>query len=283
MTKLGSPELSIEFFPPRDEEGRDRLVENVAVKLAALGPEFFSVTYGAGGSTRDGTRQTVLALQSSGQEAVPHLSMGADDQTAVHSLLDDYRSNNIRRIVALRGDQPSGIGSYKFNNAQALIEVIRQHSGDYFDLIVAAYPEIHPDAKSASSDMDFFQAKVAAGASRAVTQYFYNVDAYEDFLNRCMQKGVSIPIVPGIMPITDFQSLTRFSDKAGAEIPRWLRHRLAELADDPEGTRALGVEFVTGLCERLLQLGVPGFHFYSLNRWGATTQICSALGFAARD
>ncbi|MDG2276570.1 MAG: methylenetetrahydrofolate reductase [Pseudomonadales bacterium] len=283
MTEVDRAELSIEFFPPRDEAGRDRLVRNIAAKLSELGPEFFSVTYGAGGSTRDGTRQTVLALQASAKEAVPHLSIGTDDHGEIRTLLDEYQSHNIRRIVTLRGDQPSGFGSYKFNNAEALIKLVRAHSGDYFDLIVAAYPEIHPDAKSASSDMDFFQAKVGAGASRAITQYFYNADAYEDFLNRCTQKRLNIPIIPGIMPITDFQSLTRFSDKAGAEIPRWLRHRLAELVDDAEGTRALGVEFVTGLCERLLQIGAPGFHFYSLNRWGATTQICSILGFSAKS
>lgn len=278
---MTSPSFSIEFFPPRDEAGRTRLVSNVAPKLAALGPEFFSVTYGAGGSTRDGTRQTVRALMEAGYKGVPHLSMGTDDKDAVHHLLDQYQADGVEGLVALRGDQPSGLGALKFNNAEALIGVIRAHSGDHFKLTVAAYPEIHPDARSASKDMDFFKAKVDAGASSAITQYFYNPDAYADFLDRCQQRGITIPIVPGIMPITNFDALVRFSDQCGAEIPRWLKYRLEELRDDDDGTQAFGVEFVTRLCERLIELGAPGFHFYSLNRWGATTRILKGLGLDA--
>ena len=254
---------------------------NVVTKLTGLNPEFFSVTYGAGGSTKDGTRQTVSALHAAGQVGVPHLSMGSDDKESVHALLDDYKTMGVRHIVALRGDQPSGLGSYHYNNAEALIHVIRDHSDDHFELIVAAYPEIHPDARSASSDLDFFQSKVGAGASRAITQYFYNVDAYEDFVNRCAQRGLTIPIVPGIMPITNLESLVRFSDRCGAEIPRWLKSRLAELVDDDEATRALGIEFLTRMCQKLVDLGAPGFHFYTLNRWGAASKICAGLGIGA--
>lgn len=278
---MTTPTLSIEFFPPRDATGRTRLVSNVASKLAALGPEFFSVTYGAGGSTREGTRQTVRALMEAGYKGVPHLSMGTDDQQTVHELLDQYRQDGVEGLVALRGDQPSGLGALKLNNAEALIGLIKKHSGGHFKLMVAAYPEVHPDARSASADMDFFQAKVDAGASGAITQYFYNPDAYADFLDRCERRGITVPIVPGIMPITNFDSLVRFSNQCGAEIPRWLRYRLEELRDDDEATQALGVEFVTQMCERLIKLGAPGFHFYSLNRWGATTQICAGLGLTA--
>ena len=278
---MSQPSVSIEFFPPRDAESRSRLLSNVVPKLADLGPEFFSVTYGAGGSTRDGTRQTVTALHEAGQVGVPHLSMGADDLESVHALLDDYKAAGVQHIVALRGDQPSGLGSYRFNNAEALIKVIKAHSGDQFELIVAAYPEVHPDAKSASSDLDFFQAKVEAGASRAITQYFYNVDAYEDFVNRARQRGLSLPIVPGIMPITNLESLARFSDRCGAEIPRWLTQRLSELQDDEEGTKAFGIEYLTQMCQKLVSLGAPGFHFYTLNRWGAASRICEGLGLGS--
>ena len=278
---MSQPTVSIEFFPPRDEESRHRLLSNVVPKLANLEPEFFSVTYGAGGSTRDGTRQTVTALKSAGFVGVPHLSMGADDLASVHALLDDYKKSDVRHIVALRGDQPSGLGSYKFNNAEALIKVIKAHSGDHFELIVAAYPEVHPDAKSASSDLDFFQSKVEAGASRAITQYFYNVDAYEDFLNRAAQRGLTLPIVPGIMPITNLESLIRFSDRCGAEIPRWLKQRLTELEDDEEGTKSFGIEYLTQMCTKLTDLGAPGFHFYTLNRWGAASRICQGLGLGS--
>ncbi len=273
--------ISIEFFPPRDREGQSRLLNNVVSRFDKLRPEFFSVTYGAGGSTRDGTRQTVSSLHKAGFTAVPHLSMGTDDRPALHALLDEYRAMGIKSIVAIRGDQTSGVGSYRFNNAEALINIIRAHAGDHFDLIVAAYPEVHPDAESATSDLHFFQSKVEAGASRAITQYFYNADAYENFMDRCQQKGISIPIYPGIMPITNFPSLVRFSERCGADIPRWLMKRLLELSDDSEALNQFGVDYVTGLCERLLKIGAPGFHFFTLNRWGATTRICAQLNLAA--
>ncbi len=277
MSRL--PPVSFEFFPPRDEQGRTKLIDNVARKLGALNPHFFSVTYGAGGSTRDGTRQTVADLKAAGFDAAPHLSMGNDDIPAVKQMLDDYAAQGINRIVALRGDQPSGMGTNPFaNNAQALVELIRQHSGKQFHLEVAAYPETHPDAKSAAADLDYFKRKVDAGADSAITQYFYNVDAFENFLNRCAQANITLPIIPGVMPITNLASLVRFSDKCGADIPRWLRYVLVDLEDDEQGTIEFGIEVITRLCEKLISLGVPGLHFYTLNRWGATTRICENLG-----
>jgi len=276
MSRL--PPVSFEFFPPRDEEGRSKLINNVARKLGTLNPHFFSVTYGAGGSTRDGTRQTVADLKAAGFEAAPHLSMGNDEIIEVKQTLDDYAAHGINRIVALRGDQPSGMGTNPFaNNAQALVELIRQHSGKQFHLEVAAYPETHPDAKSAAADLDYFKRKVDAGADSAITQYFYNVDAFENFLNRCAQANITLPIIPGVMPITNLASLVRFSDKCGADIPRWLRYVLMDLQDDEQGTIDFGVEVMTRVCEQLISLGVPGLHFYTLNRWGATTRICENL------
>jgi len=272
------PPISFEFFPPRDEEGRTRLVENVATKLGALGPAFFSVTYGAGGTTRDGTRQTVNSLIEAGFAAAPHLSMGADDAADIRTMLDDYHARGVTRIVALRGDQPSGFGTQRFaHNAEALVRLIRMHSGDQFHLEVAAYPETHPDAVSAAQDLDFFKRKVDAGADSAITQYFYNADAYENFLERCTVAGITVPIVPGVMPITNLASLIRFSEKCGADIPRWLRHVLIDKQDNEAATIDFGVEFVSRLCQRLLDLGAPGLHFYTLNRWGATTRICQNL------
>ncbi|XOV83728.1 MAG: methylenetetrahydrofolate reductase [NAD(P)H] [bacterium] len=276
MSRL--PPVSFEFFPPRDAEGRSKLITNVASKLGELGPHFFSVTYGAGGSTRDGTRQTVVELSSAGFTAAPHLSMGNDGVDEVKRTLDDYTAQGIKRIVALRGDQPSGMGANPFaNNAEALVRLIRAHSGQQFHLEVAAYPETHPDAPSAAVDLDYFKRKVDAGADSAITQYFYNVDAFENFLNRCAQANIHLPIVPGIMPITNLASLVRFSDKCGADIPRWLRHVLIDLQDDEQGTMEFGIDVMTRVCEQLIALDVPGMHFYTLNRWGATTRICNNL------
>ena len=273
-----APSLSFEFFPPRDVPGQKRLIENVAGKLGALEPSFFSVTYGAGGTTRDGTRQTVYRLIDAGFNAVPHLSMGADDKTHIQTILDDYCSRGVKRIVVLRGDQPSGFGANRFtHNAEALVNLIRTHCGDQFHLEVAAYPEIHPDASSAEQDLEFFKRKIDAGADSAITQYFYNADAYENFLERCAKAGITAPIVPGIMTITNLASLMRFSQKCGADIPRWLNNVLTDTADDQQATIDFGVDFVSRLCERLLQLGAPGLHFYTLNRWGATTRICQNL------
>jgi methylenetetrahydrofolate reductase (NADH) len=279
MSSLSSKTpVSFEFFPPRDEQGRERLIENVVSKLGNLRPLFFSVTYGAGGTTRDGTRQTVNRLIEAGYDAAPHLSMGADDKREVCAMLDDYAATGVKRIVALRGDQPSGFGTQKFaHNAEALVKLIRAHCGNQFHLEVAAYPETHPDADSAAHDLDFFKRKVDAGADSAITQYFYNADAYENFLERCAAANINIPIVPGIMPITNLASLTRFSEKCGADIPRWLRQVLKDKQDDEQATIDFGVDFVSQLCHRLLQLGAPRLHFYTLNRWGASTRICQNL------
>lgn len=274
MTAL---QISFEFFPPRDNTGRDKLVSNVAARLSELQPEFFSVTYGAGGSTRDGTRQTVKALLQAGQQAVPHLSIGNDDHQALLDLLDDYRQAGVRHIVALRGDQPSGMGSNRFaHNAEALVKIVREHCGDHFHLVVAAYPEVHPDAKSAQQDLEFFQRKVDAGANSAITQYFYCPEAYALFLERCAKAKINIPIYPGIMPITNAESLFRFSEKAGADIPRWLQYGMAD-QHNAQDLADFGVEVVSNLCNRLIELGAPGLHFYTLNRWGATSRICENL------
>lgn len=273
---MGKLPISIEFFPPKDAPGIDHLLENVANKFSKLNPEFFSVTYGAGGSTRDGTEQTIKGLIKAGYDASPHLSMGLDDEVDLRAQLDRYRAMGVTRIVALRGDQPSGFGSSRFvNNAEALVDFVREYSGNHFDLVVAAYPEVHPDAESAAQDMDFFASKVAAGANHAITQYFYNADAYEYFLEQCAKRNISIPIVAGIMPITGYASLVRFSERCGAEIPRWLKYKLASLAE--EDVPKLGQEVVTRLCEKLIAIGAPALHFYCLNRWGQTTKICQNL------
>lgn len=279
---MANIEISCEFFPPRDEKATDSLVNNVAARLAQLPPAYFSVTYGAGGSTRDGTRETVRQLLAQGYTTSPHLSLGTDDEQTLYQLLADYTDMGVTQIVALRGDQPSGFGANRFtNNAERLVSLIRAHCGDQFKLIVAAYPEVHPDAKSATSDLEFFQRKVDAGADKAITQYFYNVDAYEDFLERCAQARIDIPIVPGIMPITGYESLIRFSRGCGAEIPRWLDYKLQPFADDDKAIAEIGDEVVTRLCEKLIALGAPALHFYTLNRWGATTRICQRLDLTA--
>ncbi len=277
------PRLSFEFFPPRSEAGFASLAR-VTEKLDELQPDFYSCTYGAGGSTRDGTKETVERLVSSGHATAPHLSIGADDEAATFAMLDEYRSMGIDRIVALRGDVPSGIGRSRFRaNAEALVGRIRKHSGSQFHVEVAAYPEIHPDARSPSSDLEFFQRKVDAGADSAITQYFYSPHAYYDFVDRCAQVGVTIPIYPGIMPITSYEGLIRFSDNCGADVPRWLRKHLEAFGDDDEGLRRFGIEAVSRLCDDLLREGAPGLHFYTLNRWGASRAICQSLGLANRD
>jgi len=273
-----SPRLSFEFFPPRTDEGRESLRE-VTDRLCRLQPAFFSCTYGAGGSTRDGTRETIRQLLGVGLDAAPHLSIGADSKPDIFALLDDYREAGVRRIVALRGDLPSGLGRARFvHNAEALVGWIREHSGRHFHVEVAAYPETHPDAQSPADDLAFFKRKVEAGADSAITQYFYNTHAYLDFVNRCRQTGLALPIIPGIMPITNYDGIVRFSENCGADIPRWMKKHLEALKDDAPGLRAFGIEAVTRLCEELLAAGAPGLHFYTLNRWGATMAICRNLG-----
>ncbi|CAK0759698.1 5,10-methylenetetrahydrofolate reductase [Gammaproteobacteria bacterium] len=270
--------FSFEFFPPKNEEGAEKL-RQTRDNLALLGPRFFSVTYGAGGSTRSRTIGTVMDIQNAGHAAAPHLSCIGSTRESIREILDDYRSRGIRHIVALRGDLPSGtheVGELRYANE--LVEFIRKETGDHFQIEVAAYPEFHPQASSSVVDLNNFKRKVKAGANSAITQYFYNLDAYLRFVDSCEQMKLDIPIVPGIMPITNFSQLARFSDLCGAEIPRWLRRRLESYGDDIESIRAFGLDVVTDLCRRLLEAGAPGLHFYTMNQSGPTRAIWQALG-----
>lgn len=276
--------LSCEFFPPRTDKASASF-QNVPETLKSLNPKFFSVTFGAGGSTQEKTFDTVLQIQQqTGIEAAPHLSCVAQSREEIHSLLSAYQQNNIRRIVALRGDRPSGMGRGglgEFQYASELVSFIRQEFGDHFFIEVAAYPEFHPESESATSDLKFFKQKVAAGANSAITQYFYNADAYFRFVDDCQKLGVDIPIIPGIMPITSNTQLFRFSDACGAEIPRWLRRRLQDFADDQASLREFGIDVVSALCQRLIDNGAPGLHFYTLNRSDATLNIAKQLNLVS--
>jgi methylenetetrahydrofolate reductase (NADPH) len=272
--------ISFEFFPPKTEEGRTRLLESTTPALQALGPEYFSVTYGAGGSTRDTTLGTVRALAERGVAVAPHLSFGNDDAQTIRAMLDAYRDMGIRRLVALRGDVPSGNGAGgALVYASELVSFVREHYGDQFHIEVAAYPEIHPQARSYDADVRFLKAKFEAGADSAITQYFYNVDAYFYFLDRCAAIGIDRPIHAGIMPITNYGNLLRFSRNCGAEIPRWICQRLEGFGDDQESIRLFGIEVVTQLCQTLLDSGAPGIHFYSMNQLEPTRTICRHLGY----
>lgn len=271
------PPVSFEFFPPKTPAGARKLV-SVREALAELGPEYFSVTYGAGGSTRAGTRQTVLAIQDAGAQVAPHLSFGTDEPDSIAELIEVYRSAGIRRVVALRGDVPSGTGGGgQLRFAEELVRFIRDLTGDHFTIEVAAYPEVHPESKSVADDISYFKAKVDAGADGAITQYFYNADAYFRYLDLCTAAGVTIDIIPGIMPITNYVNLTRFSQNCGAEIPRWVDRQLASFGDDTESLGAFGTDVVTQLCERLIAGGAPGLHFYSLNQVEPTGEIVRNL------
>lgn len=251
--------------------------------LAGVNPLYFSVTFGAGGSTRERTFESVSWLRSEGYEAAPHLSCIGSSRQEIVEILNRYREQGIHRVVALRGDLPSGAGLGglgELNHANQLVELIRGEFGDHFHIEVAAYPEFHPQAPNAEKDLLNFKRKVEAGANAAITQYFYNADAYFRFIDSCERMGVEIPIVPGIMPITNFSSLVRFSDACGAEIPRWIRKRLEGFADDIEGIRAFGVDVVSRLCDRLLEQGAPGLHFYTMNQAGPTLKIWNNLGLS---
>jgi methylenetetrahydrofolate reductase (NADPH) len=251
----------------------------VTAELAALKPKFFSVTYGAGGSTRDRTLETVLEIQQSGHQAAPHISCIASTHANIRDTLEGYRSHGIQHLVALRGDLPSGLATAgEFHYAFELVDFIRREFGRHFFIEIAAYPEYHPQARDALEDLRNFKRKVDAGADSAITQYFYNPDSYFHFLDECAAMGISIPIVPGIMPINRFSQLARFSDACGAEIPRWIRNKLQAYGDDNDSVRAFGLDVVTGLCERLLQGGAPGLHFYTLNQSSAVATIWSRLG-----
>lgn len=272
--------LSFEFFPPKTDEGRKKL-EQVCVELNKLEPDFFSVTYGAGGSTRDNTRGIVKKICSDGICVAPHLSFGGDSSETIYELIAEYKEAGINRIVALRGDVPSGIGgSAQLVYANELVAFIRENFGDHFEIEVAAYPEIHPEAKSYLHDIRYLKGKFEAGANSAITQYFFNPDAYFYFIEECAKEGIDQPIYPGIMPITNFRNLARFSDNCGAEIPRWIRKRLESFGDNQESINAFGVELITELCETLLENGAPGLHFYTMNQIDPTAEIVSNLGLA---
>jgi len=275
------PAFSFEFFPPKTKEGADKL-RAAQVELAKLKPRFFSVTFGAGGSTQQGTFETVVEIQKSGHDAAPHLSCIGSTRANIRELLNSYISKGIRRIVALRGDMPSGMQEAgEFNHANDLVAFIRAETGDHFHIEVAAYPEFHPQSINPQTDLANFKKKIEAGADSAITQYFYNVDAYTAFVKSCEQRNINIPIVPGIMPITNHAQLARFSDACGAEIPRWIRQRLAGFGDDKEAIRAFGLEVVTTLCRQLLDIGAPGLHFYTMNRAGPTKAIWNNLNLSS--
>jgi methylenetetrahydrofolate reductase (NADPH) len=270
--------FSMEFFPPKTPEGAAKLRET-RQQLAQLKPRFLSVTFGAGGSTRDHTLETVLEIQSEGLAAAPHLSCIGSTRENIREVLDTYKNNGIRHIVALRGDLPSGMADPgEFRYANELVAFIRQETGDWFDIEVAAYPEMHPQARNYEEDLRNFKRKVDAGANAAITQYFFNADAYFHFRDECAAMGITIPIVPGIMPISNYGQLARFSTMCGAEIPRWLAKKLESYYDDNASIKAFGLDFVSGLCERLLTGGAPGLHFYTLNQAGLTRTLWHRLG-----
>lgn len=274
--------FSAEFFPPRDAAGQERLVRS-ATSLLDASLSYVSVTFGAGGSTRSGTAEAVATLQSLGFDVAPHLSCIGATKAEIAELLDDYEAKGVTRLVALRGDLPSGMGGAEgeLRYASDLVRFIREHSGDAFRIEVAAYPEMHPQATSFEEDIEHFVHKVNQGADAAITQYFFNADAYFDYVERVQKAGVQLPIVPGIMPITNSTQLLRFSKMCGAEIPRWIRLRLADFGDDRAAIRDFGLEVITKLSQDLLDGGAPSLHFYTLNGADTTTKIIKNLSVKA--
>ena len=274
--------LSFEFFPPKTDKGREKL-KSVRETLNLLAPDFFSVTYGAGGSTRDNTKRTASEMKAEGLSVAPHLSFGGDDESTLSELVCDYKALGIDRLVALRGDIPSGVGgTTQLVYANELVEFIRQHYDQHFHLEVAAYPEIHPEATSYTEDVRYLKGKFDAGADSAITQYFFNPDAYFYFLEQCHKIGISAPIYPGIMPIINYQNLSRFSESCGADIPRWIRKRLDAYRDDQASIIAFGIDLVTELCETLLENDAPGLHFYTMNQAEPTTTIINNLNLTEK-
>ena len=270
--------FSFEFFPPRTQDGVEKLRATRA-QLAQLKPRFFSVTFGAGGSTRDRTLEAAIEIQRQGFEAAPHISCVGSTRESIVAILEQYKAHGIRHTVALRGDLPSGtVDAGAFRHANELVAFIRETTGDHFHIEVACYPEYHPQSASPAADLANFRRKVEAGANSAITQYFFNADAYFRFVDACESSGIDIPVVPGIMPISNFTQLARFSDACGADIPRWIRLKLQSFGDDRASIRAFGLDVVTELCDRLLAAGAPGLHFYTLNMAGLTTTIWQRLG-----
>jgi methylenetetrahydrofolate reductase (NADH) len=276
---VAKPRISFEYFPPKTEAGREKLLNDITPALNELNPEFFSVTYGAGGTTRDTTLGVVSSMREAGIDVAPHISFGGDDADTMAELLDTYKSRGIKRLVALRGDMPSGMGTaMQLVHANDLVAFIRERTGDHFEIEVAAYPEIHPESKSYQSDLDFLKLKLDAGANSAITQYFYNVEAYFYYLDQCAAMGIDKPIYAGIMPITNYEALARFSHNCGAEIPRWICQRMEGYGDDLDSVRKFGEEVVTQLCQTLMDSGAPGIHFYTMNRVEPTAAIYKNLG-----
>ena len=277
--KKHTPVYSVEFFPPKSEDGAEKLRKVRKDLNKGMQPRYYSVTFGAGGSTQQGTFDTVVEIQNSGDDAAPHLSCIGATKDSLRDLLGRYKENGIKRIVALRGDMPSGMrGPGELRYANELVEFIRAETGDYFELEVAAYPEIHPQAPSASDDLKNFKRKVEAGADTAITQYFFNPDAYFRFIDECERMNIDLPIIPGIMPITNYKQLSRFSEMCGADIPRWIRKRLEDFGDDKESIKQFGEEVITDVCHTLLEAGAPGLHFYCMNQSAPTLAIWRNLG-----
>lgn len=278
MSLLDNIELSAEFFPPKTEEGAEKLRVVRSRLVQEMAPSFFSVTFGAGGSTQDGTMNTVKEIHDSGIAAAPHLSCVGSSRASILELIKKYQALGIKRIVALRGDLPSGMGNYgEFNHANELVAFIREATGDWFHIEVAAYPEFHPQASSAANDIEKFVNKIQAGANSAITQYFFNSDAYFQFVEDVASYDIAVPITPGIMPIVSSTQLIRFSDACGAEIPRWLRKRLESFGEDSASIKAYGLEVITDLCHQLIAGGAPGLHFYTLNLADPTISILHNL------
>ena len=272
------PRISFEYFPPKTEAGKAKLLGEITPALNALNPEFFSVTCGAGGSTRDSTLGVVSAIQESGIEAAPHLSFGGDDEASIGALLDTYKAHGISHLVALRGDMPSGMGGLaQLVYANELVEFVRERTGDHFQIEVAAYPEIHPEAESYQKDIEFLKGKFDAGADSAITQYFFNVESYFYFLDQCAAVGIDKPVYAGIMPILNFANLARFSRNCGAEIPRWICQRIEGYGNDHESIHKFGIDMVSQLCQTLLESGAPGIHFYTMNQVEPTREIYNNL------
>jgi methylenetetrahydrofolate reductase (NADPH) len=271
MSKIKN--LSFEFFPPRTLEGEKKLWTTLEA-LSLYSPEFFSVTFGAGGSTKEKTFETVIRIKEKGFNAVPHISCISSSKEEIRSLLEEYKSNNINHLVCLRGDNPSGLsGAGEFHHANDLVSFVRKETGDHFYIEVAAYPEVHPEAESANEDLRYFKEKVESGANSAITQFFFNVDAYFKFVEQCNQQQINVPVIPGIMPIYNIKQLSRFANSCGAEIPRWLRLKLESYGDDINSLRDFGVDFISELCETLLAFGVDSLHFYTLNEHKIISRI----------
>ena len=271
MSKIKN--LSFEFFPPRTLEGEKKLWTTLEA-LSLYSPEFFSVTFGAGGSTKEKTFETVIRIKEKGFNAVPHISCISSSKEEIRGLLEEYKSNNINHLVCLRGDNPSGLsGAGEFHHANDLVSFVRKETGDHFYIEVAAYPEVHPEAESANEDLRYFKEKVESGANSAITQFFFNVDAYFKFVEQCNQQQINVPVIPGIMPIYNIKQLSRFANSCGAEIPRWLRLKLESYGDDINSLRDFGVDFISELCETLLAFGVDSLHFYTLNEHKIISRI----------